>query len=151
MTESDASRRSFLDADTLRQILRQLEGTDVDELEVSAGSSRLYLRREPGRIAGSAGPEHGGWSVESDGVAVTAPLTGVFYARPSPEQPPFINPGDRVEAGQVVALIETMKLFNEVTAEVGGQVLSIIPAEGDLVEAGAPLLYVRPDAGGGES
>jgi acetyl-CoA carboxylase biotin carboxyl carrier protein len=68
----------------------------------------------------------------------------MFYGRPSPEQAAFVSEGDLVEPGQVVGLIETMKLFNEVTAEVFGEVLRIAVGDGDMVELGQPLVFVRP-------
>jgi acetyl-CoA carboxylase biotin carboxyl carrier protein len=139
---------SLLDPDTIRQLLRRLEATDVEELEVVMGSSRLYLRRDPGKRAVlqvAAEGEVPGRS--SSGVPVIAPLTGVYYSRPTPDQPAFAEPGMTVEAGQVVALIETMKLFNEVITEVGGEIVDILAHDGDLVEAGKPIMYVRP---GGE-
>lgn len=132
--------RSILSVATLRHLFRQLQMTDVDELEVVVGSSRIYLRREPGPRASIEVPEEH----DVDGAdAVVAPLTGIFYGRPAPEQPPFVGPGDHVVPGQLVALIETMKLFNEVTTEVAGEILSVAAADGDLVEAGQPLMYVR--------
>ncbi len=139
---------SLLDPDTIRQLLRRLEATDVEELEVVMGSSRLYLRRDPGKRVvlqvGSEGESPGG---SASGLPVIAPLTGVYYSRPTPDQPVFAEPGMTVEAGQVVALIETMKLFNEVISEVSGEVTEILAHDGDLVEAGKPIMYVRP---GGE-
>jgi acetyl-CoA carboxylase biotin carboxyl carrier protein len=75
-------------------------------------------------------------------------LAGAYYSRPSPEQAAFVAVGDTVVAGQVVGLIETMKLFNEVTADVGGDVVEIAVSDGDLVAAGQPLLYIRPESEG---
>jgi acetyl-CoA carboxylase biotin carboxyl carrier protein len=138
--------RSLLDLDVLRQLLHGLASTDVDEIEVSQGGARLYVRRAPDLQAIPQREERPGETAE--GVAVRAPLAGVLYTRPSPEEPAFVAVGDRVEPGQVVALIETMKLFNEVTVEVAGEVVSLTVADGDLVEAGQPLLYVRPQEGG---
>jgi len=141
---------SILDPNTLRHLFRQLEATDVDELEVQVGPSRLYLRREPGRRTRVEPGEQPLEAQATDELVIAAPLTGMFYARPSPDQPAFVEPGGHVELGQVVALIETMKLFNEVTAEVAGEVLSVNAADGDLVEAGQPLMYVRMREDGGE-
>lgn len=138
-------RHSSFDPELLRGLLAHLEATDIDELEVVYGSTRLYVRREVG------GPTRTEVSTESrlpaprrEGVPVTAPLTGVLYARPSPEASPYVEVGDQVEPGQVVALIETMKLFNEVIAETGGEVVSVERHDGELVEAGQVLLYLRP-------
>jgi acetyl-CoA carboxylase biotin carboxyl carrier protein len=68
----------------------------------------------------------------------------VFWGRQSPEQPAFVSEGEIVEPGKVVALIETMKLFNEVTADLFGKVTRIAVADGDLVELGQELVYVQP-------
>jgi len=92
--------------DAFRRLIDELRGTDVDVLVIVRGSFRLYLRREPGeqlQVADAVpAPE-----TARPGVGVSAPLTGVFYLRPTPEQGPFAAPGDWVEVGQVVALIET--------------------------------------------
>jgi acetyl-CoA carboxylase biotin carboxyl carrier protein len=121
-----------------------LEATDIDEFEVVNGDSRVYVRREPGRRQAVDVAERAE-SAPREGVAIAAPLTGVYYPRASPDEPPFVSPGTIIAPGQIVALIETMKLFNEVTADLGGEVLSIVVQQGDLVEAGQPLMYVRPE------
>ncbi|MFQ3586242.1 MAG: acetyl-CoA carboxylase biotin carboxyl carrier protein subunit [Fimbriimonadaceae bacterium] len=76
------------------------------------------------------------------GLPVSSPMTGIFYASPSPTAPPFVKEGDTVEAGQVVALIEAMKVFNEITAPMAGRVNRIVAANGQLVQPGEPLLYI---------
>lgn len=147
MPKAGQTDRSILNAETLRHLFRQLEATDVDELELVVGASRIYLRREPGRRAVVERPPD---NVVDRGVAVVAPLTGVFFSRPAPDQPPFVEVGARIVRGQLVALIETMKLFNEVTTEVAGEILSVAVSDGDLVETGQPLMYIRLDEDGEE-
>jgi biotin carboxyl carrier protein len=133
----------MLDPETLERLLRQLETTDIDELEIVQGDARIYVRREPGH-RGTYVPDTRQDTTEDESVlAITAPLTGVFYGRSSPEQPAFVVEGQAVEPGQVVALIETMKLFNEVTAETYGEVTRIAVVDGDLVEFGQPLVYIQ--------
>jgi acetyl-CoA carboxylase biotin carboxyl carrier protein len=80
-------------------------------------------------------------------VPIVAPLSGLFYMRPTPADPPFVEIGAAIVPGQVVALIETMKIFNEIKAEIAGEVIDITSREGDLVEVGKPLMYVRPTQG----
>ncbi len=80
---------------------------------------------------------------EENLVAVVSPMVGVFYRSPSPSDPPFVEVGDRVEAGQTIGLVEAMKVFNEITAETGGVVAQINAESGQLVETGAPLLSLR--------
>jgi acetyl-CoA carboxylase biotin carboxyl carrier protein len=81
---------------------------------------------------------------KEDGLApIVSPMVGVFYRQPSPNDPPFVEVGDRVEKGQTVGLVEAMKVFNEITAEFGGVVAEVKAQTGDLVETGAPLILVR--------
>ena len=75
---------------------------------------------------------------------VQAPLTGIFYTRPAPDEEPYVQPGNHVEPDDVVGLVETMKMYNEVMADVTGIVREILVENGSLVEAGQPLLYVEP-------
>lgn len=134
---------ALLDPSLIGEIVRRLQSTDVDELEVTDGSARLYLRREPGvhTVTYTTGAPARDEQVV-DGEAVTAPLTGVFYARPAPDEPAFVEVGTNVEVDDVVALIETMKLFNEVRSEVAGRVNRVVARDGDLVEAGQSLMFV---------
>jgi acetyl-CoA carboxylase biotin carboxyl carrier protein len=73
---------------------------------------------------------------------VSSPMTGIYYSAPSPNAPEFVKEGDSVTAGQVVGLIEAMKVFNEITATTSGKVLKLVAANGALVQPGDPLLYI---------
>lgn len=75
---------------------------------------------------------------------MAAPMTGTFYRSPAPGDPPFVQPGDEVKAGQTVALIEVMKLFSELKAEVDGTVARIDAQDRCLVEYGQPLMWIEP-------
>jgi acetyl-CoA carboxylase biotin carboxyl carrier protein len=77
-------------------------------------------------------------------VEVTAPIVGTFYAAPSPDAPPFVKVGDRVEAGAVLCIIEAMKLMNEIEAEVGGVVREILVRNEEPVEYGQVLFRLEP-------
>lgn len=76
------------------------------------------------------------------GIPITSPMTGIYYASPSPSSPPFVHVGDVVTAGQVIGLIEAMKVFNEVPAPTSGTVSRIMVESGQLVNLGDPLMYV---------
>ena len=76
--------------------------------------------------------------------AVTAPLTGVFYLSPSPGAEPYVREGGPVSAGQVIGLIEAMKLFNEIKSDVTGTVRHLAAGDGDLVKARQTLIEVEP-------
>lgn len=77
------------------------------------------------------------------GTEVSSPIVGVFYAAPSPEAEPFVKVGDRVEAGQVIGIVEAMKLMNEIESDVSGVVVEICVQNGDGVEYGQPLIRVQ--------
>jgi acetyl-CoA carboxylase biotin carboxyl carrier protein len=77
-------------------------------------------------------------------LAVRAPLTGIFYASPGPGSPPFVAVGREVVVGQVIGLIEAMKLFNEIKSDQAGRVVRVIAEDGALVKAKQPLIEVVP-------
>jgi acetyl-CoA carboxylase biotin carboxyl carrier protein len=76
------------------------------------------------------------------GVPISSPMTGIFYPAPSPSSPPFVKEGESVEIGQVVGLIEAMKVFNEITASVSGTVTQVVAESGQVVQPGEPLLFI---------
>lgn len=76
------------------------------------------------------------------GTPVTSPMTGIFYTAQNPNSPPFVKEGAKVAAGEIVGLIEAMKVFNEITATSSGTVLKIVAESGQLVQPGDPLLYI---------
>lgn len=131
--------------EAVRRIVAEVARSDATELELSHGSFRLRLRRRP-ELAAEAGlpaePRPEGSS--STLVKVAAPLTGIFYRAPSPTAAPYVEEGDWVEPQTVIGLIETMKVFNEVTADVFGRVVAFHAQSGELVHAGEPLLSVEP-------
>jgi len=77
------------------------------------------------------------------GHVITAPLVGTFYRSPNPESPSFVNVGDRVSKGQVLCIIEAMKLMNEIESDVDGVVTTIVPANAQAVEYGEPLFAIK--------
>lgn len=103
--------------------------TMADLAATSDRPPRRPAKREPPREA-------------PQGIPVTSPMTGIYYASPSPGRPPFVKVGDVVSPGQVVGLIEAMKVFNEITATVGGTVASTPVADGQLVQPGEVLLTI---------
>jgi acetyl-CoA carboxylase biotin carboxyl carrier protein len=82
-------------------------------------------------------------AVEENLATIVSPMVGMFYRAPSPSDPNFVEVGDKVEIGQTVALVEAMKVFNEITAEVSGVVVEIKASSGDLVETGQVLLTIK--------
>ena len=80
---------------------------------------------------------------EPKGKPITAPMVGTFYAAPSPDDAPFVKVGDNIAAGQVVCIVEAMKLMNEIEAEVSGKITEICVKNGDAIEFGQVLMYVE--------
>ncbi len=132
----------------VRGLVHDLAGTSITRLELRHEDLHVVLRRVPGAVAPVAVVPNlqatGEYDRPDDWRAVAAPLTGIFYARPSPEEDLYVRVGGHVEPDSIVGLIETMKMFNEVTADVAGTVREIAAESGALVEAGQPILYVEP-------
>jgi acetyl-CoA carboxylase biotin carboxyl carrier protein len=91
-----------------------------------------------------AAPAEAGEAATNGGASVPSPIVGTFYRAADPSSPPFVNVGDRVQVGQVLCIIEAMKLMNEIEAEVAGEVLKIHPENGQPVQYGDPLFTIRP-------
>jgi acetyl-CoA carboxylase biotin carboxyl carrier protein len=133
------------------------EASGLDELEVEAGGLvvRLSRLRAAAPIAAAA-PAPAGAAALAPGQLtpygepapgmrfVTAPLTGVWYASPSPGARPYVQEGDEIGAGAVVGLIEAMKLFNEIKSDVAGKVVRILVERGTLVKRQQPLVEIDP-------
>jgi acetyl-CoA carboxylase biotin carboxyl carrier protein len=150
------------DADLLALIDRLaalLERSDLAELEVEAGRTGLILRKPvaiaaPAAVLTAAGEVAAGAAaaviapLESPPVAarpaITAPLTGIFYSSPAPGSAPYVQVGGEVAVGQVIGLIEAMKLFNEIKSDLAGRVVRFVAENGALVKAKQPLIEVEP-------
>ena len=83
-------------------------------------------------------------AVEEELHAVKSPIVGTFYEAPGPGALPFVKPGDQVAAGQVLCIIEAMKLMNEIEADASGEVVKVLVSNGQPVEYGQPLFAIRP-------
>jgi acetyl-CoA carboxylase biotin carboxyl carrier protein len=143
----------------VEDLIRVLEGSTVGELELVEAGTEIIIRRRPDLVMtpppnpqmGIAPADiapladaPGRLTREDRSLPIIAPLTGVYYATPSPEEPPFVAVGDVVSSGQVVALLEAMKVFNEVQAEVAGRVTTIVAGNGNVVQKGDVLLRIEP-------
>jgi acetyl-CoA carboxylase biotin carboxyl carrier protein len=147
--DGDASLLALID-----RLAGLLERSDLTELEVEAGGTGLVLRKPaalvvPGAVAvaspGDALPADAAPAREAPGrPAVLAPLTGIFYASPAPGSPSYLKVGGEVQVGQVIGLIEAMKLFNEIKSDRAGRVVRIVAETGQLVKAKQPLIEVEP-------
>ena len=100
----------------------------------------------PAPAAAPAAPTAEKASTDDDSkyVTIKSPMIGTFYRKPSPDKPAFVNVGDDVSADTVVCMIEAMKLFNEIEAEMAGKVVKVLVDDGDPVEYDQPLLLIDP-------
>ena len=129
--------------DELRELTELLRGTPIVELELADGDLHIALKREPQARRTGAEAVGSGAAVDDDQLAyVRAPLLGTFFRSPSPGADPFVKEGDHLEKGQIVGLIEAMKIFNEIQAEVSGRVQAILVEDGSFVEAEQRLIAI---------
>ena len=137
------------------ELLQRLAAEDVQQLEIRRGGLRVKVSRNgaPAPLAPQTAPARARAGVtvtgpepqeRNDLPTVNAPLTGVFYRSPTPQAPPFVQIGAIVNKGDVIALIEAMKLFNEIRSTAGGKVTRIFAENGQLVRAHQPLLELEP-------
>jgi acetyl-CoA carboxylase biotin carboxyl carrier protein len=157
-----------LTPDDVRDLLKALDSSGLDELHLELADLTLSVRREGAagwtaeqqvlrrpRVEGgaeptaAAGPDAPGAAVEEGLVAVHPPLLGTFYRAPQPGAPPYVDVGDQVAEETVVGVIETMKMMTPVHAGVRGEVVEFRAANGEFAEADAVLLVVDPARGAG--
>ena len=147
-------RKVRADANALvAELLARLARDEVSELEVKRGGVRVRVTKGGVRAAAAAqalpaGGPHAAPAIPAAPVkelpTVNAPLTGIFYRSSSPQTEPFVQVGSSVNTGDVIGLIEAMKLFNEIRSTASGRVGRIFSENGQLVRAHQPLLEVEP-------
>ena len=144
-----------------------LDRSDLSEIEVRSGGTGLILRKPSAIVTAMVLGAPGSGSVDASGSeptpvnvrggatsagagpvaerpSVKAPLTGIFYGSPAPGSAPYVVVGGELAVGQVIGLIEAMKLFNEIKSDLAGRVVRIVPESGTLVKAKQPLIEVEP-------
>jgi acetyl-CoA carboxylase biotin carboxyl carrier protein len=149
-----------LTARDIAEIAKLLDSSHFSSLDLQMGEFRLRIRRDGGwsgradddepapaplPVETEAPPPLGqeAGAARAGEVDVPAPLLGNFYEAPRPGDPPFVQPGDSVDAETTIGIIEVMKLMNPIRAGVSGTVIAILAANGSAVEEGQPLVRVR--------
>jgi acetyl-CoA carboxylase biotin carboxyl carrier protein len=138
--------------DEARDLIKRLEGSTVQRFSVEAGDTKIEIERgmpagvvagaAPAAVAAAPAGEEAG-APELDGRhPIKAPLVGTFYRASQPGAAPFVNEGDTVDEGQVVAIVEAMKLMNQVQADRAGKVAEILAEDGAWVEFEQVLMYL---------
>jgi len=156
----------------LKELIEFLIEKDIAEFELERGDVKVRIKRGVEHVAPAAPVTHfavhtgpaaaaevsapaapAAAPVESAAAApaveaglhtVHSPIVGTFYECPSPGSPPFVKPGDTVEVGQVLCIVEAMKLMNEIEADVAGEIVKKLVANGQPIEYGQELFVIRP-------
>ena len=156
----------------IREIIKLVDASTIDEFVYEADGSKVKLKKNGGAVevvapkAVAAAPAP---VVEQPKVAapaaapvkeeapaapvandadlhkITSPMVGTFYQSPNPDSPAYVKVGDKVGDETIVCIVEAMKLFNEIEAEIKGEIVEILVKDGQLVEYGQPLFLVKPE------
>jgi acetyl-CoA carboxylase biotin carboxyl carrier protein len=148
------------DPQALTDLVRRLGGLlpelGLSEIEVGIGETRIRLTRTPppapapaaaspaAVTASSPPPAHVADALSSSGITIEAPMVGTFYRASSPTAEPYVREGDAVKEGQILCIIEAMKLMNEIETRAGGRIAKILVDNGHAVEYGQPLFLIEP-------
>lgn len=148
-----------IDLKHMQELVALMVDNDLTELQYEHGELKIELKRgqnhalvtgavapvvEPLASAAAPAPEAPAADDHAGLTPITSPMVGTFYSSPDPESPAFISVGTTLGPDSTVCLIEAMKVFNEIKAEVSGTVEKILVQNADAVEYGQVLFYVRP-------
>jgi acetyl-CoA carboxylase biotin carboxyl carrier protein len=154
----------------VQKLVRLISSTDVSEVHIESGPMRIFIKRggtapspvsipqntvytppstlaipESSSVVNLIGhdPAHGeGVKLAEGEELIVADMVGTFYAAPAPTEGPYVNEGDEVEPGQIVGIIEAMKMMNQIESEVSGRIVRILVQNAQPVEYGQPLMVV---------
>ena len=157
------------DLKTIRQLIKLMVDNDLTEIDLEGEGEKVKLKRggsgapggavqyvqapppdqAPGSAPAAPAPASGGTDAgdddDDDGtITIDSPMVGTFYSASSPDADPFLSAGDSVKPETVACIIEAMKVFNEIKAEVSGKVTEVLVENGQSVEFGQPLFKVKP-------
>lgn len=154
----------------IREIIKLVDASTIDEFVYEADGSKVKLKKNGGAVevvapkavvaaapvveqpkaeAPVAAPvkEEAPAPVANDADLhkITSPMVGTFYQAPNPDSPAYVKVGDKVGDETIVCIVEAMKLFNEIEAEIKGEIVEVLVKDGQLVEYGQPLFLVKPE------
>ncbi len=166
MDKQDPSAGDSFDLDKLNKLIEMMEKHGLTEVHLRKGGEQWKLRRGPAEVysmvpqayaapqmptmpaaptapaAPAAATPSAAPAASSSGIVIKSPGVGTFYAARTPEDPPLIKVGDAVKSNTVVGLLEAMKTYNEIPAEVSGTISKILVKNGDAIDFGQPLFEV---------
>ncbi len=165
MSAEHAGSAEPFDLEKLRELIALMEEHGLTEIDLRRQDQRWKLRRGPAEVmqmipahgfppahlpmapppapVTSGAPPTAPPADDKDSVTIKSPTVGTYYEAPSPGDPPFVTVGSKVSQDSVVCIIEAMKVFNQITADLNGTVTELLVKNGDPVEFGQPLFRVR--------
>jgi acetyl-CoA carboxylase biotin carboxyl carrier protein len=153
LKEQDIAEFELERGDVKVRIKRGAEAASTHETRYVTVPSALPLAAEaqpavlPPTTESAKAPDKKSEADPEEGLhLVKSPIVGTFYESPSPGAPPFVKPGDKVALGQVVCIVEAMKLMNEIESDVAGEVVKMLVSNNQPIEYGQPLYAIRPNA-----
>ncbi|HSH27650.1 MAG TPA: acetyl-CoA carboxylase biotin carboxyl carrier protein [Wenzhouxiangella sp.] len=153
-----------MDLRKIKKLIELLEESELNEIEIHEGEESVRLIRHPAQPAvqtmqqipvaapqpaAAPSPQSGGEPPAAaedalpEGEVVRSPMVGTFYSAPNPESEPFVGVGSKVSSGDTLCLIEAMKMFNQIEAELSGEVVAVLVEDGQPVEFDQPLFVIR--------
>ena len=161
----------MLNINEIKELVSQFDGSSLTEFDLREGQFELYMNKnESSRgvssptstvevpnvvmaepiVLSSTRPEVSKETTQTvtesfDGIEVNSPIVGIVYLQPAPDKRQFKSVGDKVTKGEVICIIEAMKLMNEITSEVDGQIVEILVENEAIVEYGQPLFRIQPN------
>ncbi len=151
----------------IRKLIKLVEESEIDELEVSSWGRKVRITRKlnqqqnpaadattdknraitlPEKKGKKPAPESEKEKETDNMVPITSPMVGTFYRAPAPDAKPYVDVNQKIAAGQVVCIVEAMKLMNEIESEVAGRVAKILVENGKPVEFGQTLFLIEPQS-----
>jgi len=156
-----SSNQDIFDVRKIRRMVELMKEHDLSEIDLQQGEVRLQLRRDvhipspasvplpqPPPVAAApvapapAEPAAPAAAAASEGAVIKSPIVGTFYAAPDPDSRPYVKVGDHVGGDTTVGIVEAMKVFNEISAEISGKIIAVLVENGEPVEFGQPLFKV---------
>lgn len=167
MADEDQSSNESFNLDKLKELIELMEKHDLTDVHLRHGAEQWRLRRGPQVVAAAAAPaapaayappaaapvpavpaasaEAAPAAPASNLLEIKSPIVGTFYSSPTPEDPVFVSVGSKVSQDTVVCIVEAMKVFNQITADVNGTIEEVLVGNGDPVESGQVLFRVKPN------
>lgn len=166
MSDSKSTSSNVFNVETVRSLVELMKQHDLSELDLREGDQKISLKRggqapiyaapapmqaapmqyAPAPTAAAPAASGGGEAAAADShlIAIKSPMVGTYYSKPKPDADSFARVGDHVSEDSVVCIIEAMKVFNEIKAEVSGKIVKVLVKDEEPVEYGQPMFMVDP-------